>query len=261
MMTFKTDAYTDMGTRKKVNQDAILLKQAKTRSVGKICFACLCDGMGGLSSGEVASSAFVTRMDRWFINELPVLLSDEGSTEVLSGGDSNTNIWKLVRIQWERIVQEMNMKIAQYGKERDIKLGTTVVMILLMNGQYLVMSVGDSRVYTFDKQNLRCITHDHSYVQQQMDEGKMTAEEAERSDKKSLLLQCVGASPVVTPDFYKGEYSSGRNYLLCSDGLWRKLIPEEIVSISTTRNGIKHLVERVKNRGETDNISGLVISV
>ena len=133
-MSFKTDAYTDIGTRKKVNQDAILIKQARSRSIGKICFACLCDGMGGLSSGEVASSAFVTRMERWFVNEFPGLITDEAVTEVLSGGENNTNIWKLVQIHWNRIVQEMNMKIARYGEERDIKLGTTVVMILLMDG-------------------------------------------------------------------------------------------------------------------------------
>lgn len=260
-MSFKTDAYTDIGTRKKVNQDAILIKQARSRSIGKICFACLCDGMGGLSSGEVASSAFVTRMDRWFVNEFPGLITDEAVTEVLSGGENNTNIWKLVQIHWNRIVQEMNMKIARYGEERDIKLGTTVVMILLMDGKYMVMSVGDSRAYVFDKKDIRCITHDHSYVQQQMDQGRMTAEEAEKSDKKSLLLQCVGASSVVTPDFFTGDYSTGCNYLLCSDGLWRKLSPKEIINVSVTKNGIQQLVERVKDRGETDNISGLVISV
>ena len=260
-MTFKTDAYTDIGIKKKVNQDAILIKQAKANNVGKVCFACLCDGMGGLSCGEVASSSFVARMDNWFTQEFPAVISQENVTEVLSGSNANLNYWKQIKIQWNQIVQEMNLKMAQYGRERDIKLGTTVVMILLVNGQYLIMSVGDSRAYFFDNQNLRQITHDHSYVQQQIDAGNMTEEEAENSSQKSLLLQCIGASPVVTPDFYKGEYSSGSNYLLCSDGFWRKLEKEEIISLHTKHRTLKQLVETVKGRGETDNISGLLISV
>ena len=89
----------------------------------------------------------------------------------------------------------------------------------------------------------------------------MTYEEAVNSDKKSILLQCIGASEEVKPDFYRGICYKGEHYLLCSDGLWRKLEPNEIVELATKKNGVKELTELVKKRGETDNISGLLISI
>jgi serine/threonine protein phosphatase PrpC len=89
----------------------------------------------------------------------------------------------------------------------------------------------------------------------------MTEAEAMHSDKKSMLLQCIGASESVVPEFFKGQIEKNLNFLLCSDGLWRKLEDKEIVSIAPQKNGIKKLTEMVMNRGESDNVSGLIISI
>jgi serine/threonine protein phosphatase PrpC len=254
-MSFKVDAYSDIGTKKSVNQDALLVKQAKVPEVGNICLAVLCDGMGGLSCGEVASSTFIDRMDSWFKEELPKLI-ETGNTAVLT----NTQFDK-IKNSWTSLTTDMNEKLKNYGASKGIRLGTTVVAIMIIENEYMVMNVGDSRAYKFNKQSLEQISHDQSYVQQQIELGRMTKEEADSSDKKSVLLQCIGASEKVVPEFFNGTNQKGLHFFLCSDGLWRKLTSKEIVEITPQKNGIKKLTDIVKNRGETDNISGLLVSV
>lgn len=263
-MGFKVDAYSDMGTRKNVNQDALLIKQAKATGYGNICLGVLCDGMGGLSCGEVASSAFVNRMDAWFKTELPQILLDKNITEPLDKSVDVSSAGQLlsrVEGQWKRVVTEMNDKLKAYGNNNGIRLGTTVVAIIIVGDEYMTMNVGDSRAYRFNKKQLAQVSHDHSYVQQQIELGRMTEEEAQHSDKKSMLLQCIGASESVSPDFFTGKIERNMNFLLCSDGLWRKLEDKEIMGIAPQRNGIKKLAEMVMNRGESDNVSGLIISI
>lgn len=259
-MTYTIDAYSDIGIRKKVNQDALIIKQARTSSIGRVCFACLCDGMGGLSQGEIASASFVNRMGQWFHNEFPKLITSTDVTEDLSNQSfSGVDYWRQIEAQWGLIARQMNQGLGQYGAENGIRLGTTVVAIILIENEYLIMSVGDSRAYMFDKKNLVQLTHDQSFVQQQMDLGRMTKEEAAVNSQKSVLLQCIGASEQVFPDFFRGKFDKKSNFLLCSDGLWRLLNENEIISIAPQKDGVRKLTEIVKNRGETDNISGLVI--
>ena len=269
---YTIDAYSDIGNKKKVNQDALLVKQARTSSFGRVCFACLCDGMGGLSQGEIASASFINRMSQWFQNEFPLLLTESltggtedlsmAVTEDLSSAEPRRNdYWRHIESQWALICRQMNQGLRQYGDSQGIRLGTTVVAALFIQDEYLVMSVGDSRAYMIDKKNINQITHDQSYVQQQIDLGRMTPEQAASSSQKSVLLQCVGASENVFPDFFRGKIEKKNRFLLCSDGLWRLLKNEEIIKWTAQKDGIKKMTEMVKGRGETDNISGLVIGV
>ncbi|SDB40009.1 Serine/threonine protein phosphatase PrpC [Pseudobutyrivibrio sp. YE44] len=263
-MLYTIDAYSDIGIRKKVNQDSLIIKQARTSNMGRVCFACLCDGMGGLSQGEIASASFVNRMGKWFENDFPHLIMSQDTTEDLSqqsttGNSQQGDYWRQIEVQWGLIARQMNQGLKQYGADNGIRLGTTAVAMILIGNEYLVMSVGDSRAYQFNKRHIKQITHDQSYVQQQMDLGRMTPEEAAASSQKSVLLQCIGASENVFPDFFRGTFEKKNYFLLCSDGLWRLLKPEEIISIAPQKDGVKKLTELALKRGETDNISGLVI--
>ncbi|SDB51867.1 Serine/threonine protein phosphatase PrpC [Pseudobutyrivibrio sp. YE44] len=261
MKKFKTDTYTDIGTKKDVNQDALVLKQASVRGIGNVCFGCLCDGMGGLSCGEIASAAFIHRMDEWFNVQLPYLFTRTDFTEQLDIESIHSNIYlRQVKKDWSAIVQEMNLRLKNYGNNLAIKLGTTVVAILLINDEYLIMNVGDSRAYLISDYESRVLTHDHSYVQQQIDLGNMTEEEANNSNKKSLLLQCIGASEQVIPSFYSGNCNPSDKILLCSDGFWRKLDIEEMKNTAKKKNGLETMTKMVIERGETDNISSLLIA-
>lgn len=261
-MKYKTEAHTDIGTKKTTNQDALLIKQASSKAFGHICMACLCDGMGGLSCGEIASSTFIERMDKWFKEELPAALAKDDVTVQLDSSIPNeTDYFKQIELQWNEVVQRVNVELAQYGYSKGIKLGTTAIAILIIDGSYIAMSVGDSRIYKINADDIVQLTHDQSYVQREIDAGRMTEEEAKVSDKKSVLLQCIGASEIVKPDFYYGQAIEGESILLCSDGFWRKLESDEIVLHINKKDGIKELTEMVKQRGETDNISGLVVSI
>lgn len=259
-MNFKTDAYTDKGIKKDINQDALIVKQARTEKNGRVCFACLCDGMGGLSLGEVASATFINRMEKWFNEELPSIFCSDNITIQLNATNNEIDYFRQIEIQWKQIVQQTNNKLKRYGKERGIKLATTAVAILIMSGKYIVMNVGDSRAYIVKNDSLIQITHDQSYVQREIDMGRMTKAQAEVSDRKSVLLQCIGASEHVIPDFRYGN-TNDNSFLLCSDGLWRKLKEAEIIYNINCDDGLKKMAGIVKERGEADNISGLIIRV
>ena len=262
MRKFKTDTYTDVGTRKKVNQDAMVLKQASVQGVGNVCFGCLCDGMGGLSCGEIASAAFIHRMDEWFKVQLPYIFTRTDFTEQLDVEMVHSNMYlRQIEKDWKGIVQEMNQRLKVYGNNLSIRIGTTVVAVIIINDEYLVMNVGDSRAYLINDSENRLLTHDHSYVQREMDNGRMTPEEALTSDKKSVLLQCIGASEQVVPSFYSGRCHSSDRLLLCSDGFWRKLDLEEMRVSSKKKNGLETMTNMVIERGETDNISSLLIAI
>lgn len=270
-MRVQTCICTDVGIKKSVNQDAAMVKVADTDQYGKVILAVLCDGMGGLSCGEVASAAFVKRMESWFMQELPQILTGEGVTQPLTRDMAqDRDPLDMIRRQWKLITGEMNDRIAAYGTERGIKLGTTAVCLLTIGLKYLVMNVGDSRVYMADAQAAYILTHDQSYVQQQMDIGVMTPAQAERSDQKNVLLQCIGASETVTPEFESGPVKQSTVFMLCCDGYWRKQSRQELFdqmrpgycsSEQEMNRRMLGYIETVKSRQETDNISVIQIAI
>jgi serine/threonine protein phosphatase PrpC len=212
-MHFISAVHTDKGIKKEVNQDAMLLKIANTEK-GRVAFGVICDGMGGLEQGEVASGALVRSMANWFDRRLPDFLRQGLTVELL-------------RREWSAIVGERNARIQAYGQNRGIQLGTTMVALLLVEGTYYIVNVGDSRVYLLCQQNqIRCLTRDQTVIQRDLDAGRITYEEAINSPQRNVLLQCIGASPTVIPDYYTGEFQEDTMFLLCSDG-FRHMVSEE----------------------------------
>ena len=137
------------------------------------------------------------------------------------------------------------------------------------NGRYYLVNVGDSRAYLITD-GLYQLTKDHSYVQREVDMGRMTPEEALTSPRRNVLLQCVGASRVVKPDFFSDVYRPGQVYMQCSDGFRHAITPEEIYqelnpSVLTDEQTMKDkavlLTERNKELRETDNITVLLVKV
>jgi len=252
---YLTAWYTDRGIQKETNQDSALLLQADTPQ-GPVLLAALCDGMGGLEKGELASATAVRAFDRWFRQDLPVLLQQQDFAAALSES-------------WTRLVNDLNHKLGSYGKLIHTNLGTTVVAVLLVGQTYYILNVGDSRVYLLADQ-LYQLTHDQTFVQQQIDQGLMNEQQAEYDPRRSVLLQCVGASPSVVPDFFAGAFQPGQRLLLCSDGFRHVISPNEIFAAlsgyaapgrADMAAGLHKLVELNKARLETDNITALLIHV
>lgn len=251
-MEFKVTYHTDVGIRKKVNQDALLIKTARD-SKGTIALFVVCDGMGGLSSGELASATVINYLSKWFDADLPILLKD---TE-LQGIVSNL----------EEYLKDINEKIIEYGESNKVKLGTTLTLLLVIYDDYYIIQVGDSRAYKIDN-NLELLTKDQTLVARELERGNITAEEAKIHPKRNVLLQCVGATKVIQPHITTGKIEKEKTYMLCTDGFYHEVSEDEIKDSfgyscsndeSYMNRNIVKLVETVKSRGEVDNITVLLI--
>lgn len=252
-MNFIVSANTDIGLTKDTNQDSLSVKVINTDQ-GRIAFALLCDGMGGLAKGEVASASVIKAFDRWVAEELPFLAATPIDEEILKN-------------QWNNIIQEQNKTIQAYGGRLGVKLGTTVVLLLITEEKYFIMNVGDSRAYEISD-NLYQLTKDQTFVAREVELGNMTPEQAEVDQRRSVLLQCVGASDTVCPDFFVGNSKTNATYMLCSDGFRHEVTPQEIfdkmqpdvlLDDATMNQNTIDLIELNKQRSERDNISVVLI--
>ena len=245
---------TDIGIRKSTNQDSVAIRIVDTPD-GQVAFGIVCDGMGGLAKGELASKEVITAFCRWF--------DEEFITQVLDNSFSALRL----RDDWNSIIQTENRLLGIYGSDNNIMLGTTVSAILMYKDEFYIVHVGDSRVYELHD-NVRILTKDQTFVAREIAAGRMTPEEAKTDPRRSVLLQCVGASAEVRPDFLKGKLQKDAIYLICSDGfrhqiseqeIMDKLGPQAIKSDEDMKYGCVYLTEMVKNRKEADNITVAVI--
>lgn len=246
-------AYTDIGIKRETNQDSICLKIAKT-AIGEVTMAVICDGMGGLESGEIASASVVCAMEHWFERELPALLS----------------IFNVNRIKYsiEQVILAQNRNIMEYGKKNHIQLGTTMTTLLIVEEKLLLIShVGDTRVYQIDR-DIIALTEDQTVVARAVKKGEITAEQAEYDSRKNVLLQCIGASKHLEIDFIEKKPMKNTIYLLCSDGFRHKISSKEILEVfcpelmlseDIMKSSARRLVELNKARNEEDNISVVII--
>lgn len=256
-MSFQIAYHTDAGIKKKMNQDALLIKTAKTPK-GRIGLFAVCDGMGGLSQGELASATVIKGMSDWFETELPkVLLSDIEKIE--------TDIQQ----QLADSVKMLNRKILAYGDEKKIKLGTTITAVLIVDSKYFLLHVGDSRAYRI-RDNLFQLTNDQTLVARELERGNITEEQARTDPRRNVLLQCVGASPELGPVISQGEVKEGDLFMLCTDGFYHEISEDEIFTSirpdllskeKHMKETLVRLVDLVKKRMEKDNISVLITKV
>lgn len=255
MMECIISARTDVGIVKDTNQDAIALRIANMNGE-KVIFGILCDGMGGLESGEVASSSLVVAFTTWFEQQFPIIVAS-GFSE------------SLLHKQWKSLVVNSNAKLMQYGKERGIQLGTTLVAVLMYQNKYYAMNIGDSRLYLIQNKVIQ-LTKDQTYVQREMDMGRMTPEEAEVNENRNVLLQCIGATELIYPDYYSGDIIGEMVFMLCSDGFRHVVTEQEIYqylngSVNNSQEqmeqNIDMLINLNKGREEEDNITAGMIKV
>lgn len=256
-MRFQVAYHTDIGREKSTNQDSLGVLEAKTDE-GRLLLAVLCDGMGGLDKGEVASAALIRAFEAWFQEELPGLIRKEDPLYE-------------VRFSWERMIEVQNQSIGDYGRSRRIQLGSTLTaMLFLEDGSYLIGHVGDSRAYLIRQEVLEILTSDQTVVANEVRLGKLTPEQAASDPRKNVLLQCIGASGFVEPEFREGKAVPGECYLLCSDGFRHELCEEELLAAlapekspdeETMRRNLEKLTWRNLERGERDNISALLLKI
>lgn len=232
---------TDEGLVREHNEDYISWDTGKGLVI-------LADGMGGHNAGEVAS-------------ELAVKSISAALEEVLSPEVKDT-----CEVNFEDAVKEAvvyaNDEINQHAKEHPEchGMGTTVVMALFQDESVILGSVGDSRIYRFREGELKQVTTDHSLVQEMIDNGYMSEEEALNSTNRNLITRALGIADNVEVDVVRHETQADDIYLLCSDGLSDMVLDEDIFSVLVkARNDIERacqdLVELAKQNGGHDNVS------
>lgn len=258
-MGFLSIAHSDVGIKKNTNQDSVLIKEAMT-DYGEVLLAVVCDGMGGLAKGEVASAALIRAFSSWFEDKFPEILYEKRKDDAIDRMELENEL--------NALIIDVNHRIAEHGKQFHVAMGTTAALLILAEGRYYTMNVGDSRVYTIDSEKVSQLTKDQTFVQKEIDQGRMTPEEARNHPQRNVLLQCVGASEVIMPEFTNGDYTSDEVFMICSDG-FRHLISEEeffklmnpgkLNTEKEMRDAALYCTELNKSRQEKDNISVILV--
>lgn len=253
-MGFLCYANSDIGTSKNVNQDSFLLKKTVTQS-GEAVLSVICDGMGGLSHGEVASREIVKLFSVWFENDFP---------QIACAGITDS----LIRNYWADIVDRGNEAIKKYAKQKNIKCGTTLNAVLITEQRYYCINVGDSRLYTISSDCIEQKSVDQTLVQREVELGRLTPEQAKTDPRRSVLTQCIGCADYISYQMIFGETKRNTVFLQCSDGfrhllteneLLCALNPEILNNTSLIANNTDLLIKINMKRGEKDNITALVV--
>lgn len=251
MNNFLTAHHTDVGIKKKTNQDSLLLKGISKDS-DEVLLAVLCDGMGGMEKGELASATVIHAFSEWF----ETIYTQRGSE------------WSFedVKVQWQALLEKANESLSNYGQENGIQLGTTVTAILIASdGKYFLGHVGDTRIYRIGRELIQ-LTEDHTFIAREIKRGNMTPEQAAKDSRRNVLLQCIGVNQFFEPQYESGSINKGDYVLLCSDGFRHVVTGEEIFeklhatsSEAAMKKGLVHLVEMNKQRLENDNITAALV--
>ena len=206
------------------------------------------DGMGGHAAGEVASEMAVDIVAR----ELTGLndLQDDRVAQTVARALKHANV-----AIYERTMAEADKQ----------GMGTTASVLILAAARYLIGQVGDSRVYLLRDGVLRQLTKDHSYVQEQVDAGYLTPEQARYHPYSNVITRCVGASGDVEPDTYEGEVRRGDVFLVASDGLTGMVddrrLQQLLASRASPQRMVEALISEANSRGGLDNITAIVVHV
>lgn len=239
-MVFDYASLTDVGRQRANNEDAVMVDAEHGLIV-------LADGMGGYNAGEVASAMAVD----WVVRELRQWLST--SAQRASTRDVRRAMEICVDLANREIFEAAHTHPAYAG------MGTTLVMALARGDTLLVGHVGDSRLYRWRAGALEQITRDHSLLQEQLDIGLITPEEAEHSGNRNLVTRALGVEDTVLLDVRELAILPGDAYLLCSDGLNDMLSDADIAEILAgdqplERSAVR-LVGEANERGGRDNVT------
>lgn len=236
-MYWVASASTHPGAVRKKNEDAYLARTDAS-------FWLVADGMGGHLAGEVASSMIVDTLA-----ELPM----EGSFSE-----------KVDRI--EDCLFEVNERIREHSQQflEGRTMGSTFVSMLANQAEAVCMWVGDSRLYRLRQGSLSCLSSDHSQVNEWVQRGLMTAEEARNHPQGNVITRAVGAADELMVDVTFVQLMAGDRLLLCSDGLYGELVDEDIrrcLQVGTAETRAEALVQAAVMRGARDNVTAIVVQV
>lgn len=233
-ITVRAGAATDIGLRRRLNEDSYLARSP---------LFLVADGMGGYDAGEIASAAVITEF---------TALVDRASVSVDE-----------VRDAFDRAQAQVRSLPAGAGAGAGTTLSGVAITELNGDGYWLTINVGDSRTYRLADGVLEQISVDHSYVQELIDHGELSPEEAWQDSRRNVVTRAIGAGSDTTPDFWLLPAEEGDRILVCSDGISGELEPDQIARVlrsePSAQDAATRLVHEALLRGGRDNATAVVV--
>ena len=234
--TYESWAVSDKGRVRQLNEDRYFIERTAKGGLWVVA-----DGMGGHDAGEVASSLIIDRMATVGV---PSSATDQHARVV------------------DRLIRA-NEELQDYSQQRGgATVGSTFVSLLVYEGEYRCLWLGDSRLYLIRKGALQQISKDHSEVRELIDRGLLTPEEARSSPRRNIITRAVGVHSEIEVDVAYGRIEAGDSYVLCSDGLTAHCTDEDILEAVKGRKAkeaCRLLVEQALERGGTDNVTVVIV--
>jgi PPM family protein phosphatase len=242
-------AKTDPGQVRQGNEDNYLLHA----QAGLFAVA---DGLGGLQAGDVASSMVLAHLKT---------LTADHLHQVQSPGASQRHLGQL-----HQAIATVNKRTHEHSNTSGITMATTLAMVQFHACGIFIAHVGDSRVYLWREEQLHRLTSDHSLVNELLNQGTLTVQEAVRSPYRHVITRAIGASPVVSPSIQEQSIHAGDVLLLCTDGLTTMVTDTDIARIIGNGHGaaapivepiVDQLVAAANQAGGHDNITVLLLVI
>lgn len=219
----------------------------------------LADGMGGYNAGEVASGIAVSVV----ATEVSYRLTEVNPTD---RDDESGEEWGVVLLREN--IEKANASIfhAAQSQPQYAGMGTTIVSGLFYDNRLVAGHVGDSRMYRLRGESLEAITRDHSLLQEQLDSGMISLDDAKHSKNKNLVTRAVGIDVDVLPEIHVHDVQVGDIYLLCSDGLNDMMEDDDIQATLYAMQGnlalaANQLIQMANDNGGRDNVSVILVKV
>lgn len=252
-MQYITCAQTDKGMLESVNEDCIACF-SKFKNQNKVFLLMVCDGVGGLSYGDIASRCLVHEFYHWLsLLDEKIFLNKKWERQIIE--------------QWKSLLFYANRKIKMAGKRHYGSMGTTLSALFIHKNTYILLHVGDSRVYKINH-FVHQISKDHTLYEKNK-RGVMHRFNRNNEREKHILTQCVGVTSRLDPYIRIGKLKRNTSFLLCSDGFYQKLKRNEMKMYFSPkyckkkewiRQGLCTCIRLVKEREEKDNISAAVVT-
>lgn len=254
-MRYRYYYQSDIGTTREVNQDALIVRTYRY-GVDDAVLVGVCDGLGGMDHGEQMSRIAAEQISQWFDAVFIDLVMNSSPPEAYE-------------TQLRQLLITINGNIYLDNKMRNVSGGTTISLLLLWQGMRYIAHVGDSRIYQADQDTWQQLTVDHSLVARELAAGEITEEEAQNAPNLNVLTQCIGVQQTIVPYVTAAECRIPATYVLCTDGFWHLADWGTLSRTFATRSAgeteregvLQDLVERIKNAGERDNITIVVLTI
>jgi protein phosphatase len=244
---------SDVGRVRPFNEDYHRVWQFPLNDGGNLTLLAVADGMGGAAAGEVASKLAMEVLNESFSRYV----------EELNAGNPVISIDKLtdkaVRLANRRVYSAALKNMGRRG------MGSTLTVVAMFQQKAYLGHVGDSRAYLIRKDKIYQLTKDHSWVEEQVEKGVLTDEEAKRHEWRNLITRALGTKPQVSPDIIEINVQAKDVFVISTDGLHGLVQPEEILAeirrTSSHQSSVEYLISLANERGGPDNITLVIAEV